>query len=256
MTVEAYVERVEARAWRAIISLSKEDGTAVGHREFWSEEPTCAAVAESASLAIALMIDPDALLRPQTRLEIIPSAPVASPPPGTWRGAVETATGIGAGLLPGFSPGVFVRARAVEPSRTLGIEIDSAYYFEQRAELRQNAGASFGLFYAGVSLCGLPWGTPRISALMCAGANVGSMTATGYGFFDTQPKSQHIVVNVAGRGRVAFRVEGPWTILVGGDVLVPFQRDRFEVRLAGVVRELFRPSAVAGVFELGLAYEF
>jgi hypothetical protein len=274
LAIEAYAERVAGPGWHVVISVSSEDGSIVGDREFWSQEPSCAAVADSAALAIALTIDPDAALRPEPPAapssaepgpgqakappsdESVPVPPVVPSPPPSWRGALEVATGAATGLLPGgFSPGVFVRARALEPSRTIGLELEGAYFFEQQVDVRANTGAAFSLLYAGASLCALPWGTRRVSGLVCAGADIGSMAVRGYGFADTAPESQNLIVNLAGRARLVFRVQEHWAVLVGGDIFVPLSRDHFDARLGDVTRELFRAAPVAGGFELGVAYE-
>ena len=274
LAVEAHAERVAGPGWHVGISVSTEDGSVAGHRDFWSQELSCAAIAESAALAIALMIDPDAKLRPESAvappttpaaLESAPPIPsVASvpvrtsdlPPPATWRGSFEIATGVSSGLLPGLAPVAFMRARAIDPSSRWGLEFEGSYFFEQQVDLRANTGAAFTLLRAGIALCALPWGASRVSALVCAGAGLGSMGVRGYGFVDTSPKSQNLMVDLAGRARLVFRLQEHLIMLIGGDLFIPLRRDFFEAVAGARTQELFRPSAVAAGIEVGLAYEF
>jgi hypothetical protein len=272
LAVEAYAERAADSKWHIAISVSKKDGEVAGRRVFWSDESSCTPVAENAALAIALMIDPDAMLRPEqpkgpkiaepvpvviepapAPVAAVPPVPIAPPP---WRGALEASTGITTGLLPGIAPSVSLRARAIEPSRTWALELEGAYFFAQEAELRPNSGAALALFYTGLSACASPGAANRVSALLCVGAHAGSMTAQGYGFVVDAPKDQNLVVGVVGRGRMAIRLHEQWTVLIGAHGIVPLKRDYFEARLGAVTQAVFRSSVVAGGVDLGVAYEF
>jgi hypothetical protein len=82
--IDGFVQRDGLR-WAAHIYATDAEGKLVGSRELASDGPDCAALASAAALAIALVIDPDAALRPAPpAVRATPDAPpphVAAPPP-------------------------------------------------------------------------------------------------------------------------------------------------------------------------------
>jgi hypothetical protein len=67
LSIEAYVEHPDAApGWRARIVLRDPGGAVLDQREITSSEPTCDELRTSTALAIALMIDPDAVARAPT----------------------------------------------------------------------------------------------------------------------------------------------------------------------------------------------
>jgi hypothetical protein len=266
LAVEAYVEHAET-GWHVAISLSGAEET-VGQRDLFDQEASCDHVTESAVLAIALMIDPDAVLGPEPPASVAPvptpeavaDRPSAPPPAPSvrWHGSVEIASGIATGLLPELAPGLFARGRAALPSRQWALELEAAYYFEQSVALESAPAkqARFAIFYGGVSFCWLPELAPGIGALACAGADVGTIAASGRGFSIPQPQRQTLLFNVVAKGRLSFRVTDRWMLLAGGDAFVPLWRDRFQAKPSGTDTDIFRLPALAGAFELGISLEF
>lgn len=71
---------VEQRLGRAVFVYVRDaSGHAIGHRSLESDEPSCGALVSATALAIALVIDPDALARPPGPV-VTAEAPVAPPP--------------------------------------------------------------------------------------------------------------------------------------------------------------------------------
>jgi hypothetical protein len=79
VSIDARAERSgHPPVWRAVIVLRDRDGILLGTRELVSTSSDCAELRSSVALAVALMIDPDAALRPDTSVAAS-SAPGASP---------------------------------------------------------------------------------------------------------------------------------------------------------------------------------
>jgi len=268
LSVEAYVERGDA-GWRVDITLSSADQV-MGHRDLVDQEASCDRIAESAVLAIALMIDPDAVLRPEPPPPAPPPvppqpaperAPTPAPPPSApWRGAAEVAAGVATGLLPEIAPGIFVRGRATLPSRRWAFELEGAYFFKQSVAVGQREQvietAEFSAFFGGLSFCWLPELSPAIGVITCGGANVEVIHASASGFEDSQPTQQSLVLNLAAKGRLSFRVAEHWLLLVGADLFIPLSHDSFQANPGGSNQEVFQVPIVAGAFEVGFALEF
>ena len=79
-SVEGRAERSGA-GLRAVLVLRDRTGTALGHRELESEVADCTELREKVSLAVALMIDPDAVLNPPQALPTPAPAPSATGAP-------------------------------------------------------------------------------------------------------------------------------------------------------------------------------
>jgi hypothetical protein len=243
----------------------------VGHRDLVDQEASCDHVAESAVLAIAIMIDPDAVLRPEPPPPAPPPAPAepvaerpSTPPPAPsppWHGAAEIAGGVGTGLLPEIAPGIFARGRVSLPSGRWAFEVEGAYFFQQTVTVQPRVPvtetAQFSVLYGGLSFCWLPALAPAIGVIACGGADVGAIEASGYGFDIPQPLKQSLLLDLVAKGRLSFRVVERWLLLVGGDLFVPLRRDQFLASPGGLSNQVvFETPVVAGAFEVGIALEF
>jgi hypothetical protein len=267
LSVDASVE-LEDGVWLVEITLTKNDGTIIGQRQLRNRASTCTHAAQAAALAISLMIDPLALTAEMSTeraqgpaaspTPVAPSNPERAPPPpprNGWRGGVELVGGASLGMLPGLSPGLVGRGRGIFPSGAAQIELEGAYFPARSVEARSGARAGFAAFWGGAALCYVAPLAP-VGLSVCAGPQVGEVTADSYGL-DFHSPSRSWLVNAAGRAELLLRLSQRWSTVVGADVFVPLIRDRFDVQDAdGSTRELFRASPVAGGGELGMAYEF
>lgn len=167
LAVEAYVEPSPPIGYRVVLAVSDPEGHVIGHRELTSTEVDCTPIAESAELAIALMIDPEAhasapsalspvepragtalpatslvapasTMPPESRVAPPPVA-LASPPraepadqkpvrESPWSGAVEGSVSFMVGLLPDVAPGVHVAARMPLYEGLFALAAGASYY--------------------------------------------------------------------------------------------------------------------------------
>jgi hypothetical protein len=177
LAVEAYVEPAPPVGYHVVVAVSDPQGRVIGRRELSSADADCAAAAESAELAIALMIDPEAhasapvalprmagsapttssmpaVVAPPASPVLLPPQPplVLSPPPEpedrghstpprrfAWSAAVQASAAFTAGLLPGVAPGVRFAARMPIYDDRLALSAGASYYPEKRQEIQLSA---------------------------------------------------------------------------------------------------------------------
>jgi hypothetical protein len=268
--IEALARPVEGGEFAVQITLYR-DAEVVGRRDL-DPQDDCKSIAERAALAIALMIDPEALeprpdatqaprAPPPPAPQLAPSAPQRSKPPPPppnpppWRGDLEAAIGMATGLLPHLAPGVFLRGRLLPPEFPVGLELEGAYFLESTVEAEPGKGGTFELFLAGASVCSVAPRAPRLAASACTGVQIGSIAGGGYGFADT-PTFHSLVYTLAARGRFWFRPVRGLSVVVGPDFAVPLKRDHFVTYDESGTTELFQVAPVNVGFELGAVWEF
>lgn len=271
LVVEAFVEPASGGGFHVRIALTK-NNVVIGRRELEGTEPDCTIITDKAVLAIALMIDPEAPLLP------VP-APAPSPPPAPattstvavavaehepppppperpppWQGDLELAASLAGGLVPGLSPGVFVRGRAFAPTLPFGVELEGAFFPEKTRHATATQGGHFALLYAGLSLCSRPPRAPRLAASFCAGADVGSIVGRGFGF-DINERFRSWVFAVGARGRLWFRPVPRLALVLGPDLTIPLRRDHFDTGSENGGVALYRMSSVSLGFAVGAVWE-
>jgi hypothetical protein len=258
LLVEALVEPASGSGFHVLITTSGADGAPLGQRELATQEPTCAGIAESAALAIALMIDPEAMLAPPEKPpEPAPApAPVAPspPPPEPWQGVLEFSGGLAAGLLPHVAPAVSIRAFVAPPALAIAFEAGGTYFVPESVALGGTSEAKFSLALAEVGLCRPPPGG-AVSLWGCAGVEIGRLGAAG----SNLPNENHYerwVVDLDARGTASYRVAERWLLSVTLGLVVPLARDTFNVGPTASQREVFRMAAVAGEGRFGVGYSF
>jgi hypothetical protein len=258
LAVEALVEPGQGSGFHVLITTSGADGAVLGQRELSTQESSCAPIAESAALAIALMIDPEATLGPEKPPEPPPApppvttAPVVPPPPEPSQGLLELATGLYAGLLPNVTPGFSIRAFVVPRATKLAIELGGTYFLQQSVAVGSPSKATFSLAVAEAGLCTAP--PNRAVALWgCAGAELGRLGAAG----SNLPNEQHYqrwFVDLDARGTVSLRPAESWLFSLTLAVVFPLVRDTFSVGVPA--REVFDMPAVAGGAYFGVGHSF
>jgi hypothetical protein len=258
LMVEALVEPGQGSGFHVVITTSGADGTVLGQRELSTQESTCAAITESAALAIALMIDPEAVLGPERPPEPapppppVPSVAVLPPAPEPWQGVLEVSAGLYAGLLPNVAPGFSMRAIVAPPASRLAFELGGTYFLTQSVGVSASSQATFSLALAEVGLCTTP--PNRAVALWgCAGGEIGRLGAAGSNL-PNQKSYDRWTVDLGARGTASFRAGERWLFSVSLAVVVPLARDTFNA--GDPQREVFRMSAVAGAGDFGVGYSF
>ncbi|MDO9015967.1 MAG: hypothetical protein Q8S73_44555 [Deltaproteobacteria bacterium] len=98
---EAVVERASP-GWRATLRVRDREGTLLGERTLTHDAERCDPIADASALAVALAVDPDALIDEPARTDASP--PPAPPPPPAEAATTEGATTEGA-TTGGGAPG-------------------------------------------------------------------------------------------------------------------------------------------------------
>lgn len=256
--IEAVASRSE-QGWQARISARAAGGELVGSRELGSRAERCESLAEAAALAIALVIDPEAVegveRARQTPAEPPPQAapaPFVAPAPAAsplaWVDLRAIASG---GLLPGFAPGITLAAE-LELARWLALSAALAYWPEQKTDAPGGA-AAFGLSAGSLAACAEPVRLEALGAALCAGALLGSIHTVVYELIPTGPGDRLWGAFSAGARVYAPRAE-LLRVSFALDALAPLTRHRFTVR--GHEDSVFRQPTLALSAQLGIGLHF
>jgi hypothetical protein len=246
------------RGYRALVVMSHGE-EALGERVLTTESTDCHELDAATALVLAVAIESVTVKRVELALPKVPepsaktSAKVVTPPAASealpeepWRGEITAGGAFAVGLLPKPAFG-FAVGSVVTPPRFLPLRFDVRVWFPRDDDL-ERGGASFSAWQAGLAACPV-----LLSELLvleaCGGANVGVLSATGFGL-DRNARASGVLVDfgVDGRGTLAQGRVRPW-IEVGAEV--PLIRDRFRVIVDGERTELHRVSPVFFVARLG-----
>ncbi|MCC6527634.1 MAG: hypothetical protein IT373_33620 [Polyangiaceae bacterium] len=273
VAVEGHVEPVAAPAgWRAVITMADRSGKPLGSREIPSTDRSCRALDEPVALAVALMIDPDALSGPPppppppspVEPKLVPIyVPVPGPAPAPpavdteppWHIAGRAGLSVGLGVLPTVAPGLEA-ALVVEPPWFIALEGTAAAYLPRPVE-RDGASADFVMAHAGVALCPVTRRFGGLELSVCAELQLGSLWADGTNGDGSDYAEHQLVVNAASRVRASYRVWGPFSVGLGFAGAVALVRPPFEAHdAAGRPVELFRLSPLMAVPDLAVGAHF
>ena len=270
VSVEGRIERTtEPDGWRAVITISDESGAQLGARLLESDAARCDALGEQITLVIAVMIDPDAALRPAPAAppvpapevivehEIVPVAvpvPYCAPPPAApWRAGAGAGAIFSLGLLPGIGVGAETRAR-LAPPRWPVLQLGAAVWIPRRAG-SGSIGASFFLAHASLALCPLSTSRGGFDLSGCVGFQLGALRAGGFGF-DLSLVQQQIVFNPVAGAEVRRRLAGPLVAALGLEMIFPVVRDRFDYQgTAGQRLDVFQMTPAAGALSASVSVE-
>ena len=185
--VEALVTR-PAQTLLVAIAMRGADGALLGSRTLTSAADDCRSVANAAALTIAILIDPDALLRaappapaPKPLAVTTPvPASAAAPAAGGPAGRV-TIGALGTwGLLPRAALGAALAATVdLGPWAAVGV---TGAFLPERRTAAPNDGFAFGLSNGEVDGCFVPLGRGRVGLRgeLCAGLSAGILHAVVY----------------------------------------------------------------------------
>lgn len=279
LVVEGHVERTAQPAvWHVVLAVSDAEGRALGARELDSREKSCRSLDDALALAVALMIDPNAVLLAGQP----PPAPSAPPPQATpeveptcvcepakpckpaqpsdpseekpWHGSVRAGLLLGWGLVPQVGVGLLSTA-TLEPPGFIALEGSFGALMEQEEEVAGASGA-FSLQYFGVAACPLAYHHDRFDLSTCVEVQVGMLQADGLNF-DANWDETRPLCNLAARMRIALHIADPLDVGVGLAGALPLLRDRFVyVDEAGNQQRLYRMSSVAFLPDVSLGLHF
>jgi hypothetical protein len=287
--VDASIQPAEP-GFRVRIVLSSSDQTTPGERALTSLNPDCNEAVESAALAIALMLDPDALTRsaqpadtPPTDVRAnatttAPTAPPApraielsKPAPGTPKsetseqppaghpralGSTQLATGaLGASdQLPGNSFGVMAGVRRSNQARSWGIDLNLVYLAPRQLELRTGAGGRFSLLGGGISGVWSPLHRAPLGLSLLAGPQIAHMFASGFGFTGSNRDVGSWLVSATVEGELAVGLSERWDLLLRLGLGVPVWRDTFEASVSGGTTAILKPAPFFGTLKAAVAF--
>jgi hypothetical protein len=282
LSIEGRAEKRSPKGFRATIVVAKSSGDIVGKREIETEEADCRSLDEPLALAMALMIDPDALAAPPTEPEpkkpeppppqvivkertVLVPVPVPEKPKKKKRrtffeGYVSGVVGLGTTPVGG---GVMTGA-VVDPPWLVPLELSSSLLLAERStpsyvapgEARSRVGTlRFWQLEGALFACPLAGRRGLFFGALCAGGQAGFLASSGSGFAHDDAHLRPLV-NAALRGRMGLWAF-PFAITVGATGSVPFLRESFSYRTAsGAEPVLFKSAPVAGLFDLSIGFKF
>jgi hypothetical protein len=266
LSIEGRVERTADGRFRATIVVAKTTGEIVGSRELETHGETCSELDEPASLAIALLIDPDALSRP--RIEKKDPPPIVSDPligqkvvvppvvapaetPLRFEGYLGAYAAIG--LVP-FAGGL-IAGVALDPPFLGAFEGNAALTLSSQGIEGTETSTDFWHFQVSGYYCPLAGNIGLFQGALCGGGQAGFIAASTSGFADDQ---EHVrpVVNGALRGRIGVW-PAPFSFTAGATLGVPIIRDAYFYNdAAGTRRTLWEALPVEGGFDLSIGFKF
>jgi hypothetical protein len=261
LSIEGRVERTDERPqWRAFVQLRDSAGTILGTRELTSDAPGCDELRDSASLAMALMIDPDSSLRapqpaqPRSATPLRETAPSPAPVSDRrWRIVPAASAAIGVGLMPAPSTGVLTDLSVTAP-RFWTAHVFGGVWVPQTEVVQDRATVRFLLASGGLAVCPITTeARRRVYVEVCSGAEFGLLQGQSERFDTSRPTTVSTLRVLAG-AHADVRLAGPVDVRTGASVGTALLRSHFVYEdAAGVRHDVFDPPVLSGVAELGLS---
>jgi hypothetical protein len=282
VSVEGRIEK-KKDAWHAVIHVRDAKGALLGTRELDRRDESCDAMSEPLALVIAVMIDPEAAMRPRPEpaaaqpaaatapaaTEPPPLPPAASSeapkepdraahPPGKqaepWRFEGGGDVTIAQGLTPSPAVGAGVESILYPPGVPVGFRGFVNLFLPTTAS-KDDARASFDMLYAGGSIC--PTYRARVNVMGCLGGHLGILRPRA----ETPNRgiSEDILPlwNAVAELRVSIPIAAPIGASIGGSAALPLLRPTFEYTApGGQTAVLHKVSAVAFTGSAGLGFFF
>ena len=278
------VARIEREAnaparWSAAVDVFDPAGNVVGRRAIAKVGASCEPAADALALVAALILSDPSLADPASTAKdpLLPetssaaasgtattaSAPVSSPALSSdalakTRGralAVEGGLSVAAGLLPGLGLGAEVRV-LLAPTAWPALYATVARWQQATQSIPAGRGAHLDLWTAGLGACPVYARSPGWALALCAGGDVGRLSASGFGFSTSASDAQWTFGLSAG-GQLQRKLAPGVSAALGLEIVVPLTRGRVAYAgSAGGSLEVWRASPVAGVGSLRLGYAF
>ena len=250
-SIDAVVDRVDG-LWRARIHVRDEKGRSLGTRELTSESDDCGSIEAASVLAIALVIDPNAPMRPLPPASTPASSPPPPPPPPppalivapiptpvlarpgpaphAPKGPDLPAATLGfraggaIGLLPGASAAAGLSG-SMPIATNWTLEANGLWAAESKPA---DGRFAFGLTAFGLGVCYEPSAAGRLQTGACAGGWLGSIHAVVYEVRPTDPGGRVFsALSLSPFARV--RLIGRLHAQAGVELFVPIERRAFTV---------------------------
>lgn len=271
LSIEGRVVRTQGK-FKVTVGGSRRDGTPIGTRELASATASCREIDDALVLAIALMIDPDALApKPPPKQD----EPHQEPAPITReivheRTVVHEVERVPESAPPWLVQGILLGAASVERLPAAGIAGNAALRFgpHRLAAVEVSFGTmpaqslevdgrivEFSLYEGGLAYAPSIGIGSRVEIGASAGMRAGAIHSRGKGFAANSDVDRGLAdVAVGVRGSV--RLVGPLFVLASATTLVPLVRQETTVRDGASLLVLHRRSAVGADFGLGVGIHF
>ncbi|MBS2018100.1 MAG: hypothetical protein JST00_34835 [Deltaproteobacteria bacterium] len=287
VSVEGRIEKKEKPSgWHAVITVRDAKGALLGTRELDRADASCESMNEPLALVIAVMIDPDAALKPapapapapaplpppasEPPAPTPPVAPPPSPAPDTaepttkhvkepWRAEGAALFAMSAGLAPKLVPGVSVEGILFIPNVSLGIRAYGSLFLPVTEE-RDGARASFDLVYAGSALCPT-LRTKSVVGMICLGGQLGVLRSHAETPGRAIEDKTSVIWNAVTELRVSIPVLAPVEVTAAVGAVLPLLRPSVAYAssgapAAGATENLHKVSVFGMTGALGVGFFF
>ncbi|MGA3119651.1 MAG: hypothetical protein ABSF69_02680 [Polyangiaceae bacterium] len=287
-SIEGVIQH-EGEHWDVHLYVRAADGSLAGSRYLTSTSADCAALDAAVTLAVALVIDPDAASRTASQRERTrPASLTPSPPPAGAAAAAPVSPPAGFAAVaaptvsvarptaspttpnvPAISPGssLSVTARALVAAGVLPAAAAGAAFSAEGPSGRPVEGSAgvvywpevrtssrefaFGLTAGWLGACARPWQAFRATVSLCGKVYVGAIHSVVYALEPTEP-GDRIWTGAALSLAARLRLVGPLVAELGGEMLVPVTRQRFKVQGPSGSALVFQEWAAAGLGFVGV----
>jgi len=295
LSVEGRIEkRRGGPGWHAVITVRDAKGVTLGTRELERPDGSCEAMTEPLALIVAVMIDPDAAMRPKTsptpsaepeRDASPPSTDAAPPAPATTATAsaapATTSAAVDAPPPPSPSPsrdpwrfeghGAITASNGLTPTLTGGAGVEAILYppripigfrgytmlFLPTDKTADGARASFDMLYLGGGLC--PTWRTRVSVMGCLGGQLGVLRPRAETPNRGISESLLPIWNAMAELRLHVPIVAPIGVAAGVGAGIPLLRPRLEYTSSAPARDtqtLHRADAFVLTADLGIGFFF
>lgn len=251
-SIEAVVERTPD-GWRAVLRVRDRGGALLGERTLTREGDRCETVVEASALAVALAVDPDAVIdetprapTPAPRVRR-PRRPVPPQPPPSRPVSFAVQGGVVVGMTPSVSP---VAGFAV------GVELSPLWSLRGHVDLAPTLASddprfAFGFTRATALGCVDPVRGASLALSLCAGASGAVIHAAARDVFALEA-GDRLWLGAAAAARLQWSPSPRWYVGLRAEASVAVLRSSF--RFNPDASEIYVQSAAAGggALELGL----
>ena len=279
LTIEAAIAKAaDSSGWELTMRMFDARGEALGNRHLSLAQADCSEAIDNAALALALMIDPDAVNRhsasyePDAAPPVAPPAvappppapvpnavgarcaPAAPPPPDNrWRARLSLGFVGSLGQLPSAAGGAAGGMRLAPQDQSAGLDVGVRHFFREREELRAASGVDFQA--SAVELSAF-WSALRGApghVSFGGGLAVGQIHADAFNLNTSSQSASSWLVNVVFNAELGWHVSEHWLALLRPELAIPLVRDRFEIGTDQGTSVVFRPKLV-GQTTVGLGF--
>lgn len=280
LSVEGHVER-SGRGFRAEVTVRDGQGANLGKRELQSPGSACASLDDPLSLAIALMIDPDADRRPPSvdagggapdasasapappttvvvervvERDVVVEKPVAPKKPG-WLFDGTAGLAAGLGMLPKPSFGIAAQA-ILEPPKFWGLHGAIAGFGPSEVQTETGGSTVLGTVWLEGGLCPVHVHGKEVHFWSCGLAEIGFWAAQSRGV-NRAEDTLRLLIGLGANARVSLHLIGPFVFRLGLTLSVPLARQVVAVRTsAGTSTEVLSPFFFNGYLDAGFGLHF